>query len=429
MSQPVWLRIEGARQNNLKNVSVDIPHDRVTVVTGVSGSGKSSLAFDTLFAEGQWRYIESLSTYARMFLERLDRPDVDRIEHIRPAIALARTARLCPHPSRSHRRGMRPPFDRMADSPIAKWLLYRTDTPVLDWLTDDSNLHAIQLGAAGVAVGALTVATGGAAGSLAAGSLGGAGLSAAETAVVSGAVSGVAGGIEFRSGVAALAYADTSLLNVGTPGPQLDADTAVGYVFDPQAISTDAAWGGAFGVMEYAAPLIGRGVAQLMADTEGSINLGGTPGGPLPGGEVPSASGDLPGADTPGSSVGTDLPTALSDGPWRGGSGGPAQQRRYTFLVTPKAIRFLWNGGPKTDLKVQTCLSRYLKQRGAHIPSLGGRSVKRPAKYIGSPRNFQASHGQKSTESTPQPKSLTGAVMAVATIPTRMCTATTLTEL
>src|SRR5258705_5280553 len=88
MSQPVWLRIEGARQNNLKNVSVDIPHDRVTVITGVSGSGKSSLAFDTLFAEGQWRYIESLSTYARMFLERLDRPDVDRIGDIRPPIAL-----------------------------------------------------------------------------------------------------------------------------------------------------------------------------------------------------------------------------------------------------------------------------------------------------------------------------------------------------
>ncbi len=98
MSQPPWLRIEGARQNNLKNVSVQIPHDRVTVVTGVSGSGKSSLAFDTIFAEGQWRYIESLSSYARMFLERLDRPDVDRIEHIRPSIALeqknpVRTAR------------------------------------------------------------------------------------------------------------------------------------------------------------------------------------------------------------------------------------------------------------------------------------------------------------------------------------------------
>jgi excinuclease ABC subunit A len=98
MTQPSWLRIEGARQNNLKDVSLAIPHDRVTVITGVSGSGKSSLAFDTLFAEGQWRYIESLSSYARMFLERLDRPDVDRIEHIRPAIALeqknpVRTAR------------------------------------------------------------------------------------------------------------------------------------------------------------------------------------------------------------------------------------------------------------------------------------------------------------------------------------------------
>jgi excinuclease ABC subunit A len=98
MAQPLWLRIEGARQNNLKNISLAIPHDKVTVVTGVSGSGKSSLAFDTIFAEGQWRYIESLSAYARMFLERLDRPDVDRIEHIRPAIALeqknpVRTAR------------------------------------------------------------------------------------------------------------------------------------------------------------------------------------------------------------------------------------------------------------------------------------------------------------------------------------------------
>ena len=82
------LRIEGARQNNLKNITLEIPHDRLTVITGVSGSGKSSLAFDTIFAEGHWRYVESLSTYARMFLERLDRPDVDRIEHIRPAVAL-----------------------------------------------------------------------------------------------------------------------------------------------------------------------------------------------------------------------------------------------------------------------------------------------------------------------------------------------------
>src|SRR3972149_881129 len=98
MAQAPGLRIEGARQNNLKNVSLEIPHDRLTVITGVSGSGKSSLAFDTLFAEGQWRYIESLSTYARMFLDRVDRPDVDRIEQIRPAVALeqknpVRTAR------------------------------------------------------------------------------------------------------------------------------------------------------------------------------------------------------------------------------------------------------------------------------------------------------------------------------------------------
>ena len=82
------LIIEGARQNNLKGVSLRLPHDRVIVVTGVSGSGKSSLAFETVFAEGQWRFIESLSTYARLFLEKMDRPDVDLIDNIRPAIAL-----------------------------------------------------------------------------------------------------------------------------------------------------------------------------------------------------------------------------------------------------------------------------------------------------------------------------------------------------
>ncbi|MFO0773062.1 MAG: excinuclease ABC subunit UvrA [Nitrospiraceae bacterium] len=92
------LIIEGARQNNLKNVSLRIPHNRVTAITGLSGSGKSSLAFDTLFAEGQWRYVESLSTYARMFLEKVDRPDVDRLLNIRPSIAIeqknpVRTAR------------------------------------------------------------------------------------------------------------------------------------------------------------------------------------------------------------------------------------------------------------------------------------------------------------------------------------------------
>jgi excinuclease ABC subunit A len=82
------LIIEGARQNNLKNIHLTLPHNKVTAITGVSGSGKSSLAFDTVFAEGQWRFIESLSTYARLFLEKLDRPDVDAIHNIRPAIAL-----------------------------------------------------------------------------------------------------------------------------------------------------------------------------------------------------------------------------------------------------------------------------------------------------------------------------------------------------
>jgi len=82
------LIIEGARQNNLKNITLRIPHNKVIAVTGVSGSGKSSLAFDTIFAEGQWRFIESLSSYARLFLEKLDRPEVDAILNLRPAIAL-----------------------------------------------------------------------------------------------------------------------------------------------------------------------------------------------------------------------------------------------------------------------------------------------------------------------------------------------------
>jgi excinuclease ABC subunit A len=80
--------INGARQHNLKNISVALPHERLIVITGVSGSGKSSLAFDTLFAEGQWRYLESLSTQARQFLQQLDRPLVDSIEGLRPAIAI-----------------------------------------------------------------------------------------------------------------------------------------------------------------------------------------------------------------------------------------------------------------------------------------------------------------------------------------------------
>src|SRR4026208_2001922 len=82
------IEVRGARVNNLKNVSFSIPINQMTVVTGVSGSGKSSLAFDTIYAEGQRRYVESLSAYARQFLERMDKPDVDEVSGIAPAIAI-----------------------------------------------------------------------------------------------------------------------------------------------------------------------------------------------------------------------------------------------------------------------------------------------------------------------------------------------------
>ena len=82
------MRVRGARVHNLKNITVEIPHNAITVVTGVSGSGKSSLAFDTIYAEGQRRYVESLSAYARQFLERMEKPDVDEISGIAPAVAI-----------------------------------------------------------------------------------------------------------------------------------------------------------------------------------------------------------------------------------------------------------------------------------------------------------------------------------------------------
>src|SRR5574337_88906 len=80
--------IRGAREHNLQSIDLEIPRDKLVVITGVSGSGKSSLAFDTIYAEGQRRYVESLSTYARQFLEQMDKPDVDLIEGLSPAISI-----------------------------------------------------------------------------------------------------------------------------------------------------------------------------------------------------------------------------------------------------------------------------------------------------------------------------------------------------
>src|SRR6266852_915078 len=80
--------VVGARENNLKNVTVEIPRDKLVVITGLSGSGKSSLAFDTIFAEGQRRYVESLSAYARQFLGQMEKPDIDHIDGLSPAISI-----------------------------------------------------------------------------------------------------------------------------------------------------------------------------------------------------------------------------------------------------------------------------------------------------------------------------------------------------
>ena len=80
--------VTGAREHNLKNIDVELPRDKLVVLTGLSGSGKSSLAFDTIYAEGQRRYVESLSSYARMFLGQMEKPDVDNIEGLSPAISI-----------------------------------------------------------------------------------------------------------------------------------------------------------------------------------------------------------------------------------------------------------------------------------------------------------------------------------------------------
>ena len=128
-----WIAVRGARVHNLKNIDVDLPRERLVVITGLSGSGKSSLAFDTIYAEGQRRYVESLSAYARQFLEQMEKPDVDLIEGLSPAISIEqkttgsqpaldgrhghRDLRLPAPAVRQHRRAALPelrPRDRLA---------------------------------------------------------------------------------------------------------------------------------------------------------------------------------------------------------------------------------------------------------------------------------------------------------------------------
>ena len=128
-----WIAVRGARVHNLKNIDVDLPRDQLVVITGLSGSGKSSLAFDTIYAEGQRRYVESLSAYARQFLEQMEKPDVDLIDGLSPAIAIEqkttgiepaldgrhrhRDLRLPAAALRQHRRAALPslrPRDRLA---------------------------------------------------------------------------------------------------------------------------------------------------------------------------------------------------------------------------------------------------------------------------------------------------------------------------
>ena len=97
------IRVRGARTHNLKNISVDLPRTSLNVITGLSGSGKSSLAYDTLYAEGQRRYVESLSSYARQFLSLMDKPDVDSIEGLSPAISIHQQAtRFSPRSTVGH---------------------------------------------------------------------------------------------------------------------------------------------------------------------------------------------------------------------------------------------------------------------------------------------------------------------------------------
>ena len=125
------LVVRGARTHNLKNIDVTLPTGKLIIITGVSGSGKSSLAFDTIYAEGQRRYVESLSAYARQFLERMEKPDVDRIDGIAPAIAIrqknsVRNPRSTTRPQPRHRR-----TPRLANSSF-KWSWISVTVPTVE---------------------------------------------------------------------------------------------------------------------------------------------------------------------------------------------------------------------------------------------------------------------------------------------------------
>ena len=131
-----WIAVRGARVHNLKNIDVDIPRHKLVVITGLSGSGKSSLAFDTIYAEGQRRYVESLSAYARQFLEQMEKPDVDLIDGLSPGDldraedhrfepALHgrhrhRDLRLPPAAVREHRRAALPELRQGNHQPVAR---------------------------------------------------------------------------------------------------------------------------------------------------------------------------------------------------------------------------------------------------------------------------------------------------------------------
>jgi excinuclease ABC subunit A len=143
---PKKIVIKGARQHNLKNIDIQLPRNRMIVVTGLSGSGKSTLAFDTLYAEGQRRYVESLSTYTRQFLERLEKPDVDAIEGLSPAIAIQQ--KRAGHNPRSTVGTVTEIYDylRLLFAKIGQPHCYRCQKPILAFTLDQMLDEVLALG-------------------------------------------------------------------------------------------------------------------------------------------------------------------------------------------------------------------------------------------------------------------------------------------